>query len=185
MRMAYAVLASRCNGQQAHLLSQNDSKMINECALSLFARCEIRDVKHWVTQHYLRSLNRPEVHIYDRDVPQYADSIAEVNLRTDNSWGVQTNKYEMECYLHADAIKEAFDVDIVVADQPDADGKAVPKLFAEAYSAKQKYDGIMKDGPAKTRLADKAFPLMTAARLAARDPGGEVEGWLRRIGGML
>ncbi|MCY0855009.1 hypothetical protein [Cupriavidus sp. D39] len=40
---------------------------------------------------------------------------------------------------------------------PNADGKAVPKLFAEAFSAKQKFDGVMKDGPAKLRLADKAF----------------------------
>ncbi|WP_070108377.1 ATP-binding protein [Burkholderia plantarii] len=142
-------------------------------------------LKHWVAQHYLRSLNRPEVHIYDRDVPEYAKSVAEVNQRADGSWGVQTNKYEIECYLHADAIKDAFGVDIVVVDQPGADGKGVPKLFAEAYSAQQGFDGVMKDGPAKLRLADKAFPLMTAERLAARDPGGEVEGWFRRIGGML
>jgi putative ATP-dependent endonuclease of the OLD family len=142
-------------------------------------------LKHWVTQHYLRSLNRPEVHIYDNDVPVYAASVAEVNQRTDGSWAVLTNMYEIECYLHADAIEDAFGVEVVVVDRPGPDGKAVPRLFAEAYFAKQKTDAVMKDGAAKLRLANKAFPLMTAERLAARDPRGEVEGWFRRIGGML
>jgi hypothetical protein len=142
-------------------------------------------LKHWVAQHYLRSLNRREVHIYDRDVPEYARSVTEVNQRSDGSWATQTNKHEIECYLHGAAISEAFGVDIAVIDQPGADGKSVPKLFAEAYSAQQNYDGVMKDGPAKQRLADKAFPLMTAERLAERDPDGEVKGWFRRIGEML
>ena len=71
-----------------------------------------------------------------------------------------------------------------VTDHP-VDGKATPKRFAEAYSAAQNYDGVMKDGPAKIRLAERAFPLMTAARIHARDPEGEVVGWMRRIRDML
>ncbi|MCY1348487.1 hypothetical protein D9M69_346350 [compost metagenome] len=96
-----------------------------------------------------------------------------------------TAKHEIECYLHADAIKEAFGVDVMIVDQPGADGKAVPKMFAEVYSAQQRFDGVMKDTQAKIRLADKAFPLMTAERVEARDPAGEVLGWLRRLGSML
>ncbi|WP_261504532.1 hypothetical protein [Burkholderia multivorans] len=96
-------------------------------------------------------------------------------------WG----KHEIECYLHADAIKDAFGVEIVVVDHPGADGKSVPKIFAEAFSVQQQYDGVMGDDKAKLRLADKAFPKMTAARLAERDPTREVEGWFRRIGAML
>lgn len=46
----------------------------------------------------------------------------------------------------------SIDIDIVVVDKPDANGKAVPKLFAEAYSAQQKIDGVMRDGAAKLRL---------------------------------
>lgn len=38
---------------------------------------------------------------------------------------------------------------------------------------------------AKARLAERAFPLMTAARIHERDPGGEVVGWMRRIRDML
>lgn len=142
-------------------------------------------LKHWVAAHYLRQLNRPEVHIYDSDVATYAKAIDTVNQRNDGSWGVLTDKHEIECYLHPDAIREAFGVDMAVADHPDAAGKAVPKLFAEIYSAQQRFDGVMKDTQAKIRLAEKAFPLMNAERLAVRDPAGEVLGWLRRLGAML
>ncbi|WP_346268562.1 ATP-binding protein [Burkholderia vietnamiensis] len=142
-------------------------------------------LKHWVTEHYLRALNRREVHIYDNDVPKYADSVAAVNQRGDGSWAALTNKHEIECYLHTDAIQEAFDVEIVVVDHPTIEGKAVPKLFAEAFFAKQNTDAVMSDTKAKQRLADKAFPKMTADRLAERDPNGEVTAWFRRIGEML
>ncbi|WP_307867258.1 AAA family ATPase [Variovorax sp. E3] len=142
-------------------------------------------LKHWVTEHYLKALHRREVHIYDSDVAKYAVSVAEVNLRTDGSWAVQTAKHEIESYLHEDAISEAFGVQVGVPDKLDANGRALPRIFAAAYSAAQNYDGVMGDDKAKLRLSERAFPLMTAARLKARDPAGEVEGWLRRIGMML
>lgn len=138
-------------------------------------------LKHWVDENYLHSLRRPEIHIYDRDVPAYAAAVNKVNLRTDGSWAAQTTKHEIESYLHPEAIREAFGVTILVDDHP-GDGKAVPKIFAEAYSAAQRFDGVMKDSNAKTRLAEKAFPLMTAERIKERDPLGEVSDWLRRIG---
>lgn len=142
-------------------------------------------LKHWVSEHYLRALGRREVHIYDSDVPKYGESVAAINRRVDGSWAVLTEKHEIENYLHADAIRDAFDVDVPVGDQPDADGKAVPKLFAEAYFAKQKTDAPMSDSKAKQRLAEKAFAKMTAERIGERDPRGEVAGWFRRIGEML
>jgi len=55
----------------------------------------------------LKGLGRPEVHIYDSDVAKYDADIAQVNRRTDGSWGVQTAKLEIENYLHPDAIQEA------------------------------------------------------------------------------
>lgn len=142
-------------------------------------------LKHWVTEHYLRPLNRPEVHIYDNDVPKYGDTVAVVNQRGDRSWAALTSKHEIECYLHPDAIREAFDVDVAVGDKPDIEGKAVPRLFAEAFFARQNTDAVMSDTKAKQRLSEKAFPKMSAARLAERDPEGEVAGWFRRIGEML
>lgn len=141
-------------------------------------------LKHWVNENYLRALNRREIHIYDRDVPAYAEAVNAVNACANGCWAAQTPKHEVESYLHPDAIHEAFGVMIDVTDHP-LGGKATPKVFAEAYSLAQGFDGVMKDNPAKARLAERAFPLMTAARIHERDPEGEVVGWMRRIRDML
>jgi len=143
-------------------------------------------LQHWVTERYLLGLGRPEVHIYDSDVARiYGAAVDKVNRRTDGSWAVLTAKHEIESYLHKDAIQEAFGVDIEVTDHPNEDGRATPRVFAAAYSEARGFDGIMGDTKAKQKLADKAFPLMTVARVRERDPDGEVEGWLTRIAGML
>lgn len=141
-------------------------------------------LKHWVNERYLRALNRKEVHIYDRDVQNYAHEIAKVNSRKDGSWAVQTEKHEIESYLHPDAICKAFGVEIDVTDHP-VDGKATPRQFAEAYSYLKSYDRILNDNKAKKLLADYAFPLMTAKMICERDPNGEVLGWMTKIQKMI
>ncbi|RKG35204.1 DUF2813 domain-containing protein [Acinetobacter guerrae] len=138
-------------------------------------------LKYWIDQQYLSGLGRKEFHLYDSDVPSYVTEIIKVNSREDGSKGFITKKYEIESYLHAEAIKQAFDVEIEVLDQLNAQNKATPKLFSEVYSAKQKFDGVMGDTKAKILLADKAFPCMTAELIAQRDPDGEVENWFREI----
>lgn len=127
---------------------------------------------HWVNKHYLKDLDRPEVHIYDNDVEKYGEVVEKVNLRADGSWAAQTTKLEIENYLHPDAIYEGLSVRIEFGDTDD-----VPDLVAtqKGWNAKT----------AKRNLAAHAFPRMTAARIRERDPAGEIEGWLRRIGGML
>lgn len=141
-------------------------------------------LKHWVAKHYLQPLNRPEVHLYDNDV-DYAAQVAMVNFRKDGSWGAQTRKHEIENYLHSDAIKSAFGVDVVVPDQVDVNGDSVPKIFAKALFAKNPVGAPLNDSNAKKKLAEKAFPKMTADMIRARDPDGEVEGWFRRIAALL
>lgn len=129
-------------------------------------------LSHWVNEHYLKGLGRPEVHIYDSDVSIYGASIAQVNQRTDGSWGVQTTKLEIENYLHPDAIQDGLGVTVSFGDADD-----VPDLV----SAQKGW----KANTSKRKLAQHAFPKMTAALIGARDPNHEIEGWLRRIGGML
>lgn len=127
---------------------------------------------HWVNEHYLRGLNRPEVHIYDSDVQKYGLAIDQVNQRTDGSWGVQTAKWEVENYLHTDAIQEGINCNIVFNDNDD-----VPALVSAQMG--------WNSNNVKKKLAKFAFPKMTAERIRQRDPAGEVEGWFRRIGSML
>lgn len=143
------------------------------------------NLKHWVNNNYLSALGKPEFHIYDSDVPSYATYVDEVNARDDESKGFITNKYEIESYLHKDAIYGAFNVEVEVTDQPNDNGKATPKVFAEVYSTVQGYDGVMKDNNAKMKLAERAFPLMTAEMIKERDPDGEVEGWFRTMSSMM
>ncbi len=129
-------------------------------------------LQHWVDEHYLRGLGRPEVHIYDSDVKKYMDYVQTVNSRTDGSWAVQTQKYEIENYLHSDAIFDGLSIRIVVNDVDD-----IPELIQNISHMNAK--------TVKKKLALYAFSKMDAARIAARDPNGEVEGWFRRIGAML
>lgn len=141
-------------------------------------------LEHWVNQHYLRGLGKREVHIYDGDVPAYADSAEQVNDRGDGSWAVITVKHEIESYLHKDAIALAFGFEIEVTDHP-VEGKATPKVFGEAFAAQRGHGAPLGDKKAKAKLADRAFPRMTCAMLDERDPSGEVREWMRRLGGML
>ncbi len=127
---------------------------------------------HWVNKHYLAGLGRPEVHIYDRDVPDYARAQTQVNERTDGSWGLLTAKHEIENYLHPEVIQEGIGCAIVFGDNDD-----VPALVGAQMN--------WNSSTAKKKLAALAFPKMTAERIRQRDPNGEVEGWLRRIGAML
>jgi len=129
-------------------------------------------LSHWVNGHYLRGLNRPEVHLYDSDVQAYGQSIAEVNRRVDGSWGLQTLKLEIENYLHPDAIFEGINCRIAFTDNDDVPALVGAQMNWNANNSKKK-------------LAKFAFPKMTAERIRQRDPNGEVEGWFRRIGAML
>jgi len=129
-------------------------------------------LQHWVNQHYLRGLGRPEVHIYDGDVKKYQATSNEVNQRNDGSWAVCTTKREIENYLHPDAIYQAFGIRVAFGDNDD-----VPEIVGKAKN--------WNSGNAKKKMAEIAFPLMTIQMLKERDPNGEVRGWLERLASML
>ena len=129
-------------------------------------------LRHWVNEHYLKELGRPEVHIYDNDVAKYGEYITKVNQRTDGSWGVLTKKREIENYLSSDAIMEGLNISASIGDADD-----IPELMRTICG--------WKSNTVKKKLARNAFPKMTATRIAARDPDGEVRGWMRRIAAMF
>lgn len=142
-------------------------------------------LKHWVNHNYLKELGKPEFHLYDNDVHTYQQSIDQVNNRDDNSCGQLTQKLEIESYLHKNAIIAGFDIEIEIPDQLNEDGKATPKIFAEAYSQKTGLPNTIKDTKAKKFLAERAFPNMTADMIEERDPNNEVRGWLETINELL
>lgn len=142
-------------------------------------------LNQWVNEHYLKGLGRKQLHIYDSDVPAYEVSQAQVNGWNDGSQAFRTSKQEIECYLHTDAIREAYGVDVAVHDRPPTKGESVGTLFGIAYSAAQGHNGAMKEDKAKVYLARKAYACMTSARIAERDPEGEVQGWFRCLASMI
>lgn len=139
----------------------------------------------WVAENYLRALNKPELHIYDSDVPAYEIAAASVNGRTDGSHAFRTKKHEIECYLHPQAIDEAFGVTINAVDIPASPNETVGKQFAVRYSNLMAFDGVMRESTAKRYLADEAFPKMTAELIDERDPDGEVRQWFQKLVQMM
>lgn len=131
-------------------------------------------LKYWVDAHYLENLHCPCIHIYDNDVATYQKSIDKVNARSDGSWGVLTKKYEIENYLHNDAIKSAYDVDI------DTDEENVPERFGKAYAIKKNLDNAMGANKSKLYLG-KAFNMMTYQLLMERDTEGEIKSWFDKM----
>ncbi|WP_024506591.1 ATP-binding protein [Bradyrhizobium sp. ARR65] len=153
------------------------------------------NLAYWTTR--LQALNRPELHIYDRDVPppaagKYDEFAAQVNARA-GCVALTTSKREMENYLHQEAIQEAYqDQNIVLSFRaPFADFDDVPTLVAQAVQT------AAADGPwpvhdarkcakkvaaAKRLLNTAAVARMSRARLAQCDPADEVIGWLRKVG---
>lgn len=142
-------------------------------------------LKHWVAHQYLRNMGCKEFHLYDADDPSYVKSAEKVNKRGDGSYAVVTSKYEIECYLHPDAIKAGCGVEVEVLDGPNAQGFTIPRLFADAYHIAKKLDGRPKDTTAKSYLAQNAFPRMTTQMINERDELKEVEGWFRKITEMM
>lgn len=153
-------------------------------------------LKQWVAKRYLRNLNLPEVHIYDRDddvPPQYQGEHDAVNARGDQSWAVITTKRELENYLHADAIAEGMGgIAVAFTDTCDVP-LIVAKLLHESAVGAKPWDQVLanpkevgdKVNRAKKRLNRDAAAKMTAFRLTARDVDGEIAGWLKRIHAML
>lgn len=153
-------------------------------------------LKQWVAKHYMRNLNLPEVHIYDRDddiPPRYQTECDAVNARQDGSWAAITSKRELENYLHPDAIAEGLPgVNVTFTDTCDLPLIVAKAVHESSCSAKPWIDVLTdakdladKVNRAKKRLNRDAAARMSLERLAQSDTGGEIAGWLKRVHAML
>ncbi len=176
--------ALKCLSRALHIADQSLPDLSSDRRFA-FVPSGGSTLQHWVAGRYLADLGRKEAHIYDSDVPDYGAAVGAVNARQDGSWATQTLKHEIESYLHPDAIEDALGVVVEVADHLNADGHAVPKAVALGMYAANPVGAPMKDSTVKKLLASKAFPCMTADRLAERDPNGEVRDWMVRLLAML
>ncbi len=145
------------------------------------------DLSLWTDR--LAGLDRPEFHLYDREMPpetQSRQTIADaVNCRP-RCQATLTNKRSLENYLAPDAIREAGAVDIAFSDHDH-----VADLVARQMHTRLDGQPPWNDLPARTQkrrrdrakkwLNTRAVEQMTPARLAERDPDGEVRDWLATI----
>ncbi|MBY3359312.1 ATP-binding protein [Rhizobium laguerreae] len=144
----------------------------------------------------LSPLNRPELHIYDRDNPppaaaKYSAFSSLVNQRP-NCRAFTTTRRELENYIHHEAVCEAYAAsNIQLGLAPFADFDDVPTVVAQAvhhaatglaWPAEDAEKCAKKVSRAKVMLNTTAIGRMSVQRLTASDPQNEVISWLNEIG---
>lgn len=153
---------------------------------------------HWVNKNYLKKLCRPEVHIYDSDVKKYQIAVNEVNSRP-NSWGAQTEMYEIENYIHPSLIQQIYQINedftsyLIKLNEADSDSDwraiwkktDVPKTLSRFLKELKlnKYPEITGEGPdsIKKTLSERGSSLMTAELLRDLNAFDEVNNWFNKI----
>lgn len=145
------------------------------------------DVANW-TMH-LAALQIPQFHLYDRESGSATDArraqISLLNLQPQVR-ACLTNKRALENYLSAQAVRDGLGLDIVIDDDSPVADDAAQAILRRA-SPDHTWEALpprcrkRRRDRAKRLLNSIAIKHMSAARLAARDPQGELVGWLRTI----
>jgi len=147
----------------------------------------------WVTNNYLKKLNKQEVHIYDRDVDgKYQPFIDEVNDRGLNHFATLTQKREIENYFHESIVipsfntHDGFTIAITIDDNSD-----IPELIAAARHNQRHPANAWASQPSrykekcmgfvKKHLNTQTAGNMTIAVLQQRNAFDEVNNWFEEI----
>jgi hypothetical protein len=138
---------------------------------------------------YLARLGLPAFCLFDRETPPATEARRQwaevVNLRP-RCTAVLTRKRALENYLDPIAIREALGIEVRFSDDD-----SVADMAAQAIYARQDKPSPWESLPPRSRkrrrgqvknlLNTAAVDRMTPARLAERDPEGEVRAWLTAI----
>lgn len=144
---------------------------------------------HWVNKNYLAKLNKPEIHIYDKDVAKYQEAVDEVNGRQ-GAWAALTDMLEVENYIHPSLIKSVYPIqDNFMHDNEgwleEWKEKNIPKDLS-SFLKNLKAAGnnaIKNEGPSSIKriFCTEAAPLMTVELLQDLQAHDEVNGWFNII----
>jgi len=142
---------------------------------------------HWVTR--LASLGLPEFFIFDRETPsltQERQQVADRINRRRDCHAVLTGKRAIENYVDSESLREVRGINVDFGDDDD-----VPALVAR-HLLERSGDPPWSDLSSRARrrlrnrakiwLNRQAVSRMTAQRLTARDPDGDIRLWLTTIG---
>ena len=147
----------------------------------------------WVTNNYIKKLNKQEVHIYDRDVDaKYQPFVDEVNNRGLDHFATLTQKREIENYFHESIVipsfktQDGFTIAITIDDHSD-----IPELIAEARHNQRNPANPWASQPSrykekcmgfvKKHLNTQTAGNMTIAVLQQRNAFDEVNNWFEQI----
>ncbi len=155
-------------------------------------------LKFYIEKKYLDGLLQNQIHIYDSDIPDYIQSVSNLNAeRNPSKKGFNTIKLELENYLHHEAIIECYAderIEINLSEILDLDD--VPQKVAKAVHTSQstsEWDSMHPD-PLRTEEKQKkkiskvkkmlnkgAIEKMTVERLRERGGYDEIKNWLDAI----
>lgn len=153
-------------------------------------------LKHYIEHKHLEGLGKPEVHIYDNDVPDYRIAVATINGQNNpNKIAFNTTKLELENYLHHDAIIDGYRAnginDLNLNDLTDT--QDVPLYIAEQMNRRTNNNWDTLDEDKQKELAsDKkkflntvAVEHMTIERLSNRNSYNDLVQWFNAIKGYI
>ncbi|MEK4947803.1 ATP-binding protein [Carnobacterium sp. FSL W8-0810] len=137
----------------------------------------------WINKDYLEDSNIIEYHLYDSDVQKYGETVREMNEKNDGRrFGVITNFFEMENYLHPKVINSIFpdanlEMEKFIEEWPSKD---IPKYLLDKVMLHiQKTDE--RENGIKGMLNKRASKMMTKELLEDLGCYEEIESWFMDI----
>lgn len=152
-------------------------------------------LEHWVNNKYLEKLNIPEVHIYDSDINQveqknknkYKRFVDIINARGNNDYAYETEKAEIENYIHPELIKNCY---LIETCYHEGDSNWLEKwalndlpTFINSNTDKTNptIEPISSKRMSKKHLAEELSKNMTKDYLDDLDSFSEISGWFKKI----
>ncbi|MEQ1599836.1 MAG: ATP-binding protein [Methylotenera sp.] len=153
-------------------------------------------LKHYIEHKHLAGLGKPEVHIYDSDVPDYIKAVKQINdEKNPNKIAFNTAKLELENYLHHLAIIEAYASNGTngIQLEPIVDNVDVPFELARQFNLItndnwEELPDLKKKESADAKkkfLNSSAIEFMNVARIRERNGYEEICRWLTAIKGFV
>jgi hypothetical protein len=144
---------------------------------------------NWIWATCLAPLGLPEFHLIDREIPpatQHREAIVAAINRRPRCRAALTSKRSLENYLHPGALQEVFSVAVEVDDHNPVIEVLTERLLASwgdprpwaslSVRSRRRWADRLKRS-----IQKRVVRQLTVERLNARDPSGEIAGWLRTI----
>ena len=153
-------------------------------------------LKHYIELKHLEGLGKPEVHIYDNDVPDYRRAVATINNENNpNKIAYNTTKLELENYLHHEAILDGYRANGINDLNLNGltDNQDVPLYIAEQMNKRSSNNWDTLDEEKQKELASGkkkflntvAVEHMTIDRLNDRNSYNDLVQWFNSIKGYI